>query len=228
MPDLPGSISDLDIRALYEARDGALWVSTNTGGLNRRDPRTGEFTQFHHDSADPRSLSDESVYGVAEDAEGRIWVGTQHGLNRLEADGRSFTRFFHADGDAASLAHDWVYALHRGVSGQLWIGTVGGGIDRPAASGDRLRALPAGRADRWRARPQRRVRDPRNRRWARLGRHARRAGRARPARRTAERVDLAGDAGAQPLITTMHADRYGRLWIGTLAHGVLVVDLATR
>ena len=52
-------------RSLYESRDGALWVSTNTGGLNRRDPRTGGFTQFHHDSADPRSLSDELIRAIA-------------------------------------------------------------------------------------------------------------------------------------------------------------------
>ena len=226
--DRPGSISDLDIRSLYEARDGALWVSTNTGGLNRRDPRTGEFTQFHHDSADPRSLSDASVYGVAEDAEGRIWVGTQHGLNRLEADGHSFTRFFHADGDAASLAHDWAYALHRGVSGQLWIGTVGGGIDRPAASGEGFEHYPLAEL----IDGERGLNDV-------FGIHVAADGRVwagtrdglvvlDPTRRTAERFDLAGDAGAQPLITTMHADRYGRLWIGTVAHGVLVVDLATR
>jgi signal transduction histidine kinase/ligand-binding sensor domain-containing protein len=226
--DRSGSVSDLDIRALYEARDGALWVSTNTGGLNRRDPRTGEFTQFHHDSADPRSLSDASVYGVAEDAAGRIWVGTQRGLNRLEADGRSFTRFFHADGDAASLAHDWVYAVHRGLSGHLWIGTVGGGIDRPAASGEGFEHFPLAEL----IDGARGLNDV-------FGIHETADGRVwagtreglvvlDPTRRTAERFDLAGDAGAQPLITTMHADRYGRLWIGTLAHGVLVVDLATR
>src|SRR5919108_5528963 len=91
-PDQPGSLSDVDIRSLYEAADGALWVSTNTGGLNRRDPVTGEFTQFHHDSANPRSLSSESVYGVAQDANGHLWVATQNGLNRLDANGREFTR----------------------------------------------------------------------------------------------------------------------------------------
>jgi ligand-binding sensor domain-containing protein len=54
-PENAGSISDVDVRKLYEARDGALWVATNTGGLNRRDPDTGIFRQFHHDSANPRS-----------------------------------------------------------------------------------------------------------------------------------------------------------------------------
>ena len=97
---------------------------------NRRDPGSGAFTQFHHDSTDARSLSDESVYGIAEDAEGRLWVGTQHGLNRLDPDGRSFERYFHEPGRADSLAGDWVYALHRGPSGTLWVGTVGGGLDR--------------------------------------------------------------------------------------------------
>ena len=40
-PDRPGSISDVDVRSLYESDDGVLWVSTNTGGLNRRDPVDG-------------------------------------------------------------------------------------------------------------------------------------------------------------------------------------------
>jgi len=127
-PERAGSISDQDVRALHQTDDGALWVSTNTGGLNRRDPRTGEFIQFHHDSGNPRSLSDDSIYGVAEDADGRVWVGTQNGLNRFDADGRNFVRYFHETGNAASLAHNWVYALHRGASRRLWIGTVVGGM----------------------------------------------------------------------------------------------------
>ena len=141
-PDRPGSISDQDVRALYESDDGALWVSTNTGGLNRRDPRTGKFTQFHHDSSDPRSLTDESIYGVAEDADGRIWVGTQNGLNRLDADGRGFVQFFHESADANSLAHNWAYALHRGASRRLWIGTVGGGLDRWDGAGGKFEHFP--------------------------------------------------------------------------------------
>ncbi len=40
-PERPGQVSDIDIRALYEAADGGLWIATNTGGLNRRDPKSG-------------------------------------------------------------------------------------------------------------------------------------------------------------------------------------------
>ena len=226
-PDHPGSISDQDVRALYEAADGALWVSTNTGGLNRRDPRTGKFTQFHHDSKNPRTLSDESIYGVAEDADGRIWVGTQNGLNRLDADGRSFVRYFHDERDAGSLAHNWVYALHRGASRRLWIGTVGGGIDRWDDANGKFEHFPLAQL----AGGSRALDDvfaiheaPDGRVWA-----GTREGLVvlDPARRTAKRFDLAERRGCA---TAHHHDARGppgRLWVATLAHGVLVVDLAT-
>ena len=224
----PGQISDIDIRALYEAADGALWISTNTGGLSRRDPKSGVFTQFHHDSADAGSLSDESVYGVAEDAEGRLWVGTQRGLNRLDADGRRFERHFHEPGRAESLAGDWVYTLHRGPTGTLWVGTVGGGLDRWTGSGGRfehfnLASLAGG---------PRGLDDV-------FGIHETADGRVwlgtrgglvllDPRQRTAERLDLTGIPDEQALVTSMRADHTGRLWVGTLGHGVFAVDTARR
>jgi ligand-binding sensor domain-containing protein len=56
-PDRAGQVSDIDVRSLYQADDGALWVSTNTGGLNRRDPLSGAFTQFHHTIPPPATRS---------------------------------------------------------------------------------------------------------------------------------------------------------------------------
>jgi signal transduction histidine kinase/ligand-binding sensor domain-containing protein len=223
-----GRVSDVDVRSLYEADDGALWVSTNTGGLNRRDPRTGSFTQFHHASADARSLSDESVYGVAQDADGRLWVGTQKGLNRLDADGRGFTHYFHQSEAPASLAHDWVYTLHLGPSKQLWIGTVGGGVDRwNGARGSfehfglaRLTGGASGLDDVF---AMHEAAD--GHLWA-----GTRQGLVEldPVQHKAVLFDMADASGAQPLVTALHADHAGRLWVATHAQGVLVVDLAAR
>jgi len=227
-PERPGQISDIDVRALYQGDDGALWVSTNTGGLNRRDPRSGTFTQYHHDSADGRSLSDESVYGIAEDAEGRVWVGTQRGLNRLDADGRHFERHFHDPGRAGSLAADWVFALHRGPGGTLWVGTVGGGVDRWTGNAGRFENYslatladgPRGLDDVFALHET-----PDGRVWV-----GTRAGLVvlDPRQRAVERVDLTGEPDNQPLVTTMHADATGRLWVGSLDHGVFAIDTATR
>ena len=227
-PERPGQVSDIDVRALYQGADGALWISTNTGGLNRRDPRLGTFTQFHHDSADDRSLSDESVYGIAEDAEGRLWVGTQHGLNRLDADGRRFARHFHEPGRADSLASDWAYSLHRGPTGTLWVGTVGGGLGRWTGTASRfenfpLASLAGGPSSLDDVFAVHEV--PDGRVWV-----GTRAGLVvlDPRQRKVERIDLTGVADEQPLVTTMHADLSGRLWVGSLAHGVFAVDTATR
>lgn len=226
-PGDPATLSDVDVRMLYEGRDGSIWVSTNTAGLNRLDRRTGRFTRYRHDSADDGSLSDPSVYGVAEDDAGRVWVGTQRGLNRLEPDGSRFTRFFREPGSSGSIANDWVYALHYGKSGTLWIGSVGGGIDRwddAAGRFENLRpsSLAAGSSA---------LDDifalyeaPDGRLWA-----GTRGGLVvvDAARRGARVVDLANDAGVQPLVTAMRADGSGRLWAATMSHGVIEVDLAT-
>jgi len=227
-PGHPGSISDVDIRSLYEASDGALWVSTNTGGLNRRDPVTGEFTQFHHDSANPRSLSSESAYGMAQDAKGNLWVATQNGLNRLDANGREFTRFFHQRDNAASLAYDWVVPLHLGPSKRLWVGTVGGGVDRwDEATGGfehfSLAKLIDGTAEYDYVYALHETADGRLWIGTRIGLVV-----LDPVRRTAQRVDLATiSADDVPLVTSIYADRKGRLWISTIEHGVLILDPET-
>ena len=58
--------------AIRETRDGSLWIGT-ARGLNRlRDGRIETFT-----TAD--GLPNESVFALAEDATGRLWIGTGGG-----------------------------------------------------------------------------------------------------------------------------------------------------
>lgn len=227
IPGDPRSLSDVDVRTLYQARDGSIWVSTNTAGLNRLDPRTGLFTRYTHDSTNPSSLSDPSVFGVVEDVQGRLWVGTQRGLNRMDPQRDGFERFLHDPAHEGSLANDWAYALHLGRSGTLWIGTVGGGIDRwddergrfvnlrpSALTGgsttlDDVFSLHEG---------------PDGRLWA-----GTRGGLVviDASRRTARLFDLRDASGAQPLVTAMRPDSAGRLWVATMQQGAIAVDLRT-
>ncbi|MCL2912655.1 histidine kinase [Shewanella corallii] len=139
----PGSISDYDIRQLYQTRDGALWVATNTAGLNRLDPQTFEFTQYRHNPADQTSISYDSVYDLVEMTNGDIWVATQIGLNRLTASGK-FERFT-ADNNPGSISHDYVYRLFRDDSDGLWLATIGGGVNYLAPGSQKFEHLrPAG------------------------------------------------------------------------------------
>ena len=229
LPDTtdPDAISDIDIRHIYEDSSGNIWVGTNTGGLNRLDPDTGKFVHYRHDSSDPGSLADDSVYGIVEGPDGALWVGTQKGLGRLDRATGRFELFVHDPNDPGSLPHDWTYRLYFGPGGTFWIGTIGGGIARwnPVAGNfsrfdiAALTGGPEGRNDVFAI-----LEEGSGTVW--LGT---REGLVRldPASNRAEAVDLGEQSGYRPVITSMLADREGRLWLGTMVRGVLIVDPET-
>ncbi|WP_418983570.1 hybrid sensor histidine kinase/response regulator transcription factor [Alistipes sp.] len=68
-------------------------------------------------------LSQSTVLAIAQDALGRIWLGTQDGLNRY--DGYTFTVFRHDERSAASLGDNYVNAL-LAEGGLMWAGTSSG------------------------------------------------------------------------------------------------------
>lgn len=225
-PADPASISDGDIRALHVARNRSLWIGTNAGGLNRYDRASGRFVTYRHDPANPASLGDDLVYGIAEDDQGRIWATTRKGASRLDPANGTIERFAHDPSNPASLSSDWAFAAHRGPSGTLWISTVGGGINRWDAKRDEfvrvdLAALTGGTAARNEAFV---MHEQDGRLWV-----GTRDGLAvlDVVAGTARLVDLGTRNGLRPIITSMHADERGRLWLGTMVEGVLVVDMKT-
>jgi signal transduction histidine kinase/ligand-binding sensor domain-containing protein len=224
-PGDPHSIADTDIRYLYEARDGGLWIATNTGGLSRLDPGTGRFRNFRRDPEDPATLSYDSVYGLTEDAEGRLWVGTQSGLNRLDPETGIFERFMHDPDDARSLPADFVYPVLTDSAGSLWIGTVGGGLarwdpqrqdferfDLAAATGnsadhnDVFALADSGDGRIW---------------------VATRAGLIRIDAASLAVEEIPIEPGGPDTLTALEFDEDGLLWIGRLAAGVTVYDTGT-
>jgi ligand-binding sensor domain-containing protein len=149
----PHSLSSNLINVMLEDRGGskalagALWIGTADGGLNRFDPRTGQFLRFRHDPDNLQSLSSDHVWALCEDRSGGLWVGTRDGgLNRLihrddssGTDGTTaFVRFQHDPTNPQSLSHNDVFAIHQDQTGTIWIGTYGGGLNKMI--------LPAGEA----------------------------------------------------------------------------------
>jgi ligand-binding sensor domain-containing protein len=100
------------VYAVYQTRDGYLWVGTR-GGLARFDGV--RFTRYN-DSAG--QLPAVEVGALAEGPDGSLWIGTWGGgLARLK-DG-TFTTFGLREG----LPNEWVQALEIGSDGSLWVGT---------------------------------------------------------------------------------------------------------
>jgi PAS domain S-box-containing protein len=121
-------LSDTRIRALHQDRRGFLWIGT-ADGLNRYDGYG--FRVFRHDPADPHSLGPGLVTAIAEDGEGRLWLGLlEGGVSRFDPRTETFTHFRHDPTIAHSLSVDDVTALALDRAGRVWVGTGEGGLNR--------------------------------------------------------------------------------------------------
>ena len=108
------------------AKDGQIWVGTETGGITKLAPRQLQLEFFKHDAANPASLSPNAVNAMYAAPDGTLWVGTvEGGLNALAPDSRNFTHYTMAN---SGLPHNSVSSLAADNRGNLWIGTWGTGI----------------------------------------------------------------------------------------------------
>ncbi len=214
------------IRAMHVDRSGRLWIATRGAGVQLLEGGAGEPAKsFRHDAQDPASLSDDSVFAIAEDPAGQIWVGTAAGLDRIDPEsGRTERQGERLRTDAALSADGSlkVNALYAGADGTLWIGLDAGLARRDPASGafallrhrDRdPNSLPDGRVTAL-------LEDDERRLWAGTT-----AGLALLDRRSGEFAVLRHDATntsslPDSHITALFQDGSGLLWIGTKTGGV--------
>ncbi|MFN2115816.1 MAG: two-component regulator propeller domain-containing protein [Anaerolineae bacterium] len=76
-----------DVLVLLE-HGGALWAGTRSGGLVRWDTATGEYAQFLKPQ-DP--IGGNTVYDIAADDDGRLWLATDSGLTVYDDHGTKYT-----------------------------------------------------------------------------------------------------------------------------------------
>ncbi|MHC1703905.1 MAG: two-component regulator propeller domain-containing protein [Tenuifilaceae bacterium] len=73
-------------------------------------------------------LSQSTVYSIAQDKYGFIWIGTADGLNRY--DGYTVKKYYYDSEKPNSLSNSRVYNLLVDRDGELWIATLGGGLNK--------------------------------------------------------------------------------------------------
>jgi ligand-binding sensor domain-containing protein/serine phosphatase RsbU (regulator of sigma subunit) len=120
------------VGALYEDPKGIRWqggLGSGTG-LIRTDKKTGSTKVYKHDPSNPFSISDDKVYSVYRDREGRLWIGTFSGLNRFDESTEKFYHFRNDPDDPNSLPDNWVWPVFQDSDGHLWVGTVKSGLCR--------------------------------------------------------------------------------------------------
>ncbi|MGE5427897.1 MAG: two-component regulator propeller domain-containing protein [Methylococcaceae bacterium] len=73
----PTSISDNEIQVIYEDRKHKIWVGSNNG-LNKFDPKTGEFTLYS------AGLKKTRISSILSDNNNNIWVATSTTISMLD------------------------------------------------------------------------------------------------------------------------------------------------
>ena len=105
-----------------------IWLGTETGGINKMEPRRLLLHDYVYDKNNPSSISSNPVNAIYESSGGILWVGTvEGGLNSIIKGSNSFT---HYTANNSGLSHNSVSALTTDNKNRLWIGTWGGGINR--------------------------------------------------------------------------------------------------
>ncbi len=128
-----------EVKTIFAARDGAMWFGTAGGGvsrlnrdvsslstLNSQPSNSPQFTTFT--MAD--GLTDNSIHGIAEDGDGRMWFaggdyrgGGEPPPTGLSCyDGKSFVNYTIADGLGSHSLRDMRMDAHGGI----WVATLRG------------------------------------------------------------------------------------------------------
>ncbi len=210
------------VRALFVDRHNRLWVATRDSGVARVDLDRGEAIAYRHRADDDGSLSDDSVFAIAEDAAGAIWIGGTGGLDRLDPESGHSEHFagrmLSAGVPAEALK---VNALSVAADGRIWAGLDVGLLELDATTGsmrllrhsdDAPLGLPNGRINAV-------LEDRDQRLWLGLS-----TGLALFDPSTGQATVFKHDAtNPESLpdnnVTTLYQDRGGLLWIGTKTGG---------
>lgn len=106
---------------MFVDRSGRLWVASTQEGIARVDDPVAAAPVFvRYTTAD--GLSTNNLRSLAEDGQGRIYVGSVRGLDRLDPETGHVKHYTVADG----LANNLVTSTLRDREGRLWIGTFNG------------------------------------------------------------------------------------------------------
>lgn len=132
----PHSIAGNYVRCLLVDAPWQLWLGTQSDGVSVLDTRTLQATHYRHEPDNPASIGKGTVFALARDRDGTIYIGSDDGLSYRLPNASGFT---HARNDpllVGSLMDDRVRAVLVTQAQDLYVGTAAGLALRRAGSAD--------------------------------------------------------------------------------------------
>jgi hypothetical protein len=115
------SISTNNMYCIYEDHERNMWFGANSGGLNKFNIKTNEFTVFTENDG----LPDNSIKGILEDIDNNIWVSTEKGISKFNSKIKTFHNY-----DIANDLQDYSFSMAscKSKDGRLFFGGPNGFI----------------------------------------------------------------------------------------------------
>ncbi|UCS91838.1 response regulator [Echinicola marina] len=118
----PYSISDNAVYCIERDKEGGMWVGSYFGGVNFLPNHPTKFEK-HYPIPNSNTISGQRVRQFIEGNDSTIWIGTEDaGLNKYDPETNTFTHFL--PGNAPnSLSYHNIHGMAR-RGDELWVGTV--------------------------------------------------------------------------------------------------------
>ncbi|MBB6236789.1 ligand-binding sensor domain-containing protein/signal transduction histidine kinase/DNA-binding response OmpR family regulator [Pedobacter sp. AK013] len=120
---------DNHITSMVEDRENNLWIGTKQTGVSKLNLSTETITAYQYSSLNTTGISSNNVRKIMMDEEGKLWIGTLHGINIYNPATKNFSSLHNIPEDPTSLSQNSVYDIYRDRQGIIWVGTYYGAIN---------------------------------------------------------------------------------------------------
>ncbi len=125
--EMPGALSCNFVSCILKTVKGDIWIGTNGGGINKYNKETDDFTTYSSsDTVLDNQLVNKYVNVLAEDNNGRLWIGTFWGLSVFDPLNGLFFNYLRDEERPSSLSNNTVYCIKITSKNEIWIGTRSG------------------------------------------------------------------------------------------------------
>ena len=126
----PNSHHDYKNKSLFVDSKGNCWVySKESTGVAQYIVSEKRWERYTSDENSRYQLANDRISEVAEDGEGNIWIGSDHGgIQIIDPQTDKVTYLAHEPNQPQSLTQNSIYALYLDNDNTMWVGTYDKGV----------------------------------------------------------------------------------------------------